>query len=216
MQNRWMGALALGFALLVGFGGQVSAQVITENRSGASASSSAAGQSVSFAGGGPYFNFTFNFYRSNSAGGAAFANGDLLLLSQAYAGTTTNLSSSTPGYLASSTASNNLWLFNLPSGLQASTQYFFYMKSDPGVGLGISSANTYANGDRYSATTGGASTYAVGASDMNFTLAEAAAPVAAPPVGGGPIAWSIAALGLGGFGVWSQLRRRRDGALDAV
>ena len=73
MQNRWMGALA--FALLVGLGAPAAAQVITEYRGGTTATIAVAGQSVSFASGGPYYDFTFNFYRAYANGGAAFANG---------------------------------------------------------------------------------------------------------------------------------------------
>ena len=125
------------------------------------------------------------------------------------------MSNTTPGYLASAAASADQWVFNLASGLQANTQYFFYMDAPPGVTMGVQGADAYPGGIRYAAS-GAASNYsALLTNDYNFTLAEATA-VPAPTVGGGPISWLIAALGVGGFAGCSQLRRRRDGALQAA
>ena len=210
-----MPALALGLAFLTGAGGQAAAQVIAESRGGASSSTSGipVGQSVQFVSGGPYCDFTFNFYRLPGQGGAAFANGDLYLLSGAYTDTPAALSSSTPGYLASSTASGNLWTFHLASGLQSNTPYYFYMSSNPGSALALNSGNPYPDGTRSFAFNPSNAYSASPASDMDFTLAQAAAPVPGPVPGAGLLSWLTAALAVGGLKVVSTLRRRQP-AID--
>jgi hypothetical protein len=75
-------------------------------------------------------NLTFNFY-SDAALTTPEATGTLYLLNSEYLGTPSGLSSSTPGYLASTGASTSgpaLWIFPSVS-LSAGTEYWVYGSS---------------------------------------------------------------------------------------
>jgi hypothetical protein len=84
------------------------------------------GQSLTTPAGGPWNNITFNFY-ADLVGMVPTAGGDLFILTQEYLGIQTDLSSSTPGFLAESTGiAGGVYLFDTAVTLQGGTQYFFY------------------------------------------------------------------------------------------
>jgi hypothetical protein len=119
--------------------------------------------------GGPWDSITFNFFSA----GSPSASGNLFLLSLAYLGTPAALSSSTPGFIASASASGGLWTFASNITLQANTQYWVYGDA-PLTGDGDSGSSagqqTY-----YSFTNTGNFTTAAAGED-NFNLSGTAVP----------------------------------------
>jgi hypothetical protein len=145
-----MGRSLVLLPLLFGFLSPLRADVITAyTGGGASIASYALGESLTTPTGGPWSDLTFNFY---DAGGNAYANNTITvyLLSAAYSGAATALSSSTTGYLDStSTVSGNAWVFNPATTIQASTQYWVYMSTNPTTALKYNVPNTYSGGQMY-------------------------------------------------------------------
>ena len=82
------------------------------------------GQSFTTAAGSTATNITFNFY-SDAASTMPFAAGTAYLLNEAYGGTPSALSPSTPGFLGQATAAGNVFSFGSVT-LLPSTQYFLY------------------------------------------------------------------------------------------
>jgi hypothetical protein len=83
------------------------------------------GVSLTTGAGGPWNDITFNFYDASSD--AARAAGTLFILTSSYAGTPTDLSSGTTGFLAQSvSAIGNVWQFASNVTLNPNTVYYFY------------------------------------------------------------------------------------------
>ncbi len=81
--------------------------------------------------GGPWNNITFSFYGTPASGGAPAsapeAAGTAFLLTQAYTGSPSGLSSSTPGYVASSVSgSGGVYVFPPTVVLNPNTQYWVF------------------------------------------------------------------------------------------
>ena len=205
MQVQWVRALPLAVVVLFGWCSSAAAQtVITNNPPGASSQTSSLvpGQSVTIpVGSTPFTNFTFNFYSSANSG---FASGNLFLLDQQYSGRPQDLGPSSPGFLGSSTASDNQWVFQISAPLQPNSQYFFYQSSQPSSPLEFFNSSTYSGGDRYF-TINAQNPFVVSTgTDFAFQLSEQAVP--APIAGSGWIAWNLA-MGLA-FAVGARNFRR--------
>jgi hypothetical protein len=88
------------------------------------------GQSLVTPAGGPWHDLTFNFF-SNVPATTPTAVGTAFLLSQEYLGTPANLSSSTPGYLASSTGIvAGRYVFAPGVTVQPNTTYWVYENAE--------------------------------------------------------------------------------------
>ena len=167
-------ALAFGFGMLNA--APVKAAVITENTSSTGTVSVAQlGQSATMpATGGPWSNVTFNYYLTST--GAPFALGKLDVLTQPYLGFAA-ISSSTPGYLASTTTiTDNAWDFGSSLSLQPNTKYYFYATWSGGRSLQYqATGGSYPGGEAYVNNTFWT---ANPSGDANFTLSGpgAAAP----------------------------------------
>jgi hypothetical protein len=81
------------------------------------------GETVTTIAGGPWDALALNFYASS---GAPEAVGDVYLLSQQYLGTPSNLSSSTPGFIAEGTASGGFYDFANGVTVLGGTEYWVY------------------------------------------------------------------------------------------
>ena len=115
--------VTLGSAML----GNLSAGVITENLAGnyqSSGSGYFTGQSVTTAADGPWTDLSFNLISTSDS---PYAFGTLFLLSQEYLGSPSDLSSSTSGFVAStSNIVSGTWVFDSAVTVQSSTQYYLY------------------------------------------------------------------------------------------
>lgn len=162
----------------------------------------AAGQSVTTPAGGPWNNITFNLVDSS---GGAFGIGFLYLLTQSYAGTPADLSSSTPGFVAISNAhSAGMWLFDPSVTLQGSTTYHFLMNSllDQGQALRYSTLNPVPNANFYTAM-GMQENYSAGSTlDAAFLLQGTA-------ITSGAAVPEPASLVLLGLGLFTLAMRKR-------
>ena len=99
--------------------------------------------------GGPWDDITFNFF-TNVPPTTAEASGNAFLLSQQYLGTPSNLSSSTPGFLAESTViTGGMHVFSTALELSPGTQYFVYENA---VSPTLTGANTISGGQLYFAS----------------------------------------------------------------
>jgi hypothetical protein len=157
------------------------------------------GQSVTTPGGGPWDTIEFDFIDSN---GAPLATGGLYVLTQEYAGTRANLSSSTAGYLGfTNTIGNGIWDFNGVT-LNPQTQYFFYMDSVVGTpAIKLDAAGSYAGGVAYG--DGGDRSYAsVAGYDALFVLKGSQVSSGTPEPG-------TLALMAGAAAMLAAFRRRR-------
>ena len=164
------------------------------------------GQSVTTPSG-SWTNVTFNFY--DGVTGAPAASGNLYLFTQAYTGSGVNLASSassSPGYVATATASGSVYVFNPSLTLSGNTQYFFYAGSLPSAnGETFDFSNSYTGGQRYFSGNGGTLNFSgSSASDYAFNLSTSNP---GPVPGGGLLSYLF--LGVGGF----ALRFRRGAAL---
>src|SRR5262249_4909830 len=101
------------------------------------------GQSFTTAARGPFDDIVLNFYDSSMN---PYAAGTGFLLSEAYSGIPSALSSSTPGYLGSAIASVDFYTFPPSLTLASDTQYFFYKNAALGS---IKGFNVYAGGVYY-------------------------------------------------------------------
>ncbi len=184
--------LCVGLALA----GSLAAGTITENPlapSQATATDIALGQSVTTPSGGPWTDLTFNLLRSTNT---PYAIGDLYLLTQAYSGSPSGLSSSVAGFVAStSTISGGLWVFDPSVSVDGSTQYFLYMDTTFGDNVAMKySGNTYSGGDAYATSSGN---YGVRSFDLTFNFSGTEASAAPEP----GTALLMSAIALTAFGV---------------
>jgi hypothetical protein len=147
--------------------------------------------------GGPWSNITFNFIATD---GLPTAAGSLYLLTQEFLGTADELSTSLPGFVATSQSAGGLYTFDPSLTLAASTQYFVYANTSlrlTGSGLG-----SYLGGDAYGVILGTNFSRFTGP-DANFLLAGT--PVSAHT----PESGSLVLMGLGLAAFWITYRRRR-------
>lgn len=106
------------------------------------------GQSFTVAGTGSFNNISFNFF-SDAAATTPYALGTGFLLSTAYGGTPTALSSGTAGYLGQAVAAGGFYSFGSGLTLAAGTQYFFYSNTLFPAGSIFGDGDTYAGGAVY-------------------------------------------------------------------
>ena len=123
------------------------ADIIAQNTGGPATSISGVywGQSFTTVTISPESNIAFNLF-SDVPATTPYALGTGFLLSMAYTGTPSSLSSLTPGFLGQATASGGFWTFNSSLTLLPNTQYFFYENAALGS---ISGNNFYAGGQYY-------------------------------------------------------------------
>jgi hypothetical protein len=124
------------------------ADTIAQNTGGFNNSSSGIywGQSFTTVTSGPESNIAFNLF-SDVPATTPYALGTGFLLSMAYTGTPSSLSSATPGFLGQANASGGFYTFNPSLTLLPNTQYFFYENAVLGS---ISGNNLYLGGHYYS------------------------------------------------------------------
>jgi hypothetical protein len=160
-------AASLGLAAMLA-SSHAFAGVIVQNIAGTLGSGSGFffGQSFTTpSSGGPWDDITFNFF-TNVPPTTAEASGNAFLLSQQYLGTPSNLSSSTPGFLAESTViTGGMHVFSTALELSPGTQYFVYENA---VSPNLSGGNTISGGQLYFA--GSSSDFAGGGRSNNFTV----------------------------------------------
>jgi hypothetical protein len=151
------------------------------------------GQSFTPVAGGPFDTIVFNLYSSTGAPDAA---GTGFLLSSAYSGTPGDLSSSTPGFLGSASASGGFYTFAPSLTLLSGTEYFFYENAPLGSILG---ANIYLGNSYYYSLDN--SNYFSGApNSINFTVTGNAIVTPEPS--------SLLLLGSGLLGLIGTARRK--------
>jgi hypothetical protein len=160
-------AASLGLAAMLA-SSHAFAGVIVQNIAGTLGSGSGFffGQSFTTpSSGGPWDDITFNFF-TNVPPTTAEASDNAFLLSQQYLGTPSNLSSSTPGFLAESTViTGGMHVFSTALELSPGTQYFVYENA---VSPNLSGGNTISGGQLYFA--GSSSDFAGGGRSNNFTV----------------------------------------------
>ncbi|AMV27469.1 hypothetical protein VT84_23920 [Gemmata sp. SH-PL17] len=172
---------------------------------GHTVSTFAVGQSFTTATGGPWDHITFNFFASGGAT-TPVASGTLYLLDQEYLGRAIDLSTSTPGFLATGTATAaGVYAFDSGVTLQAQTQYFVYTSAAIGTNIAVTLPGDYGGGKAYNnqPNLNFASPFG-GISDALFRVQGEVAgppPVAAPE----PASVTLGLLGAGGL---FALRRR--------
>jgi hypothetical protein len=114
--------------------------------------------------GGPWDDITFNLY---APGGTPYAVGQIFILTEAYTGAPSALSSSTAGFFAESTSiSGGENIFSPSVTLQPSTEYWFYQdQTSParsflgGAGSPFGNYDTYANGTTFQSDSAGGATF---------------------------------------------------------
>jgi hypothetical protein len=159
----------------------------------------AVGESVTTPGGGPWDHIAFNFF--DDLTGDPYAANGLYVLSQAYAGTTDALNSSTAGYLGfTDTIDDGVWIFNTVLTLNPNTQYFFYMNKTTPTGTGVYVGDGYAGGIAYG-NAGGGSFAGVSSADIQFRLTG-------DQVTGAPEPGTLALMA-GAVGLLTAVRRRK-------
>ncbi len=119
----------------------------------------ACGQSVHIPVGPSFSDIGFSFGEYNTGVPLASADATLYLLAQEYLGPANALSSSTAGYIASTSAiqplgSGQEWVFDAAVTLLPDTAYWFYMDrptntTDPFMGVVSITTDTYAGGNFY-------------------------------------------------------------------
>jgi hypothetical protein len=174
---------------------QLKAVTIASNTSGTTSSFVGYdwGQSFTPVAGGPFDNIVFNLYSSTGAPDAA---GTGFLLSSAYSGTPSALSSSTPGFLGSATASGGFYTFAPSLTLLSGTEYFFYENAPLGSILGV---NLYA-GNAYYYSLDNSAFFSGAPYSINFTVTGTATVTPEPS--------SLLLLGSGMLGLIGTARRK--------
>ncbi len=188
---------ALGFSTIA------HASVITENTAGSLGTlTESFGESFTTPSGGPWDDITFNFF-SDIPAVTPSAAGTAYLLSEAYTGTPSSLSSAVPGFIAASTGiSGGAYVFAPSLELIANTTYFIY---ENGVET-VSGGNAVAGGVAYFAPT----------SSTDFSLAIGPAQTANFAVDGNsgivtaatPESSSMFLLLAGLIGLWGLANKR--------
>jgi len=156
------------------------------------------GQSLTTPSGGPWSNITFNFIGTD---GLPTAAGSLYLLTQEFLGTANELSTSLPGFVATSQSAGGLYTFDPSLTLAASTQYFVYANTS--LRLTGSAFGNYLGGDLYGAIIVGSNLSRMTKADASFLLAGT--PVSAHTPESGSVV--LMGLGLAAFSV-AYTRRR--------
>jgi len=182
------------------------AQTILQVTSGTGSATEWFGQSFTTPAGGPWNHITFNFFSTPASGSTPAstpaAAGTAFLLTQEYLGTPAALSSSTPGFLASSVSiSGGAYVFAPNVLLNSNTKYWIYENasitaSGSGTGGGPSIAAYFA----FTATSN--FTTITGVEVANFTLGGTAG------IPGTPIPPSLL-LTIGGLGCLGLYQARR-------
>ncbi len=128
MKSFLKSPVVLALALAGSAAAPTGAATLTEFIGGVSSSGNFVGQSFTIAGSGSFTNISFNFFTTSasSAVGNPAAAGTGFILSTAYTGTPAALSSATPGYLGSATASGGFYNFGNTVTLLGGAKYFFY------------------------------------------------------------------------------------------
>ena len=133
---------------------------------GTASASFVPGQSLTTPSGGPWSNITFNFI---STAGLPTAAGSLYLLTQEFLGAPNQLSTSLPGFVATSQSAGGLYTFDPSLTIVGSTLYFVYANTS--LLLTGSAVGSYPGGDLYSTIMAGSNFSRNAASDANFLLA---------------------------------------------
>ncbi len=159
------------------------------------------GESFTVSGTGSYNSVAFDFI---TPGGSPYAIGTGFLLTQAYAGTPTGLSSATVGYLGSAAASGGYYTFATSVALNANSTYYFYENALAPAGSQGGNFSSGATPEYFYATSGSGNFTA----QPGFTAAfqVTGSPVMATTVTPEPS--SFALLGTGVLGIAGTLRRR--------
>jgi hypothetical protein len=160
------------------------------------------GESFTTPSGGPWDDITFNFYESGLP--AAFGTG--FLLDQSYAGQPSALSSSTPGFLASATASGGEYSFASSLVLQPDTTYYLYSNSSDGpLDGGPSSVAGITNYfSQPNLTTNATTDFAPSTGVLNFLVAGTVASSSVPE----PSSVWLVLPALGGIALYHRRQRR--------
>jgi len=207
----------VGAAAMVLCGSAAHANTIIQNTAGFNGSYFtpdflAVGQSVTTPGGGPWDSIEFDFYDTvvennqivGIALGSPLAYGTLYLLTQTYAGTTSGLSTLTPGFLAAtSTIVNGDWVFDPTVTMEGNIQYYFFTDT---ISTGrVALSENYSGGTAIE--TFPTSSYQPSAHDAAFLLQGVSVPEPS----------SVLLVGMGLFAVGSRRWRKRNrGRLDLL
>lgn len=156
------------------------------------------GTSLQFSGSTSYNNLTFHWYQhaAGSVAATPTAVGNVYLLGQQYAGTPSNLSSSTPGYIATGVDVGTVYQFSASVTVNPNTQYFIY--SDASMQTVYENPGTYGDGQSWGALFSGSSFVHQASQDRAFSLQGAAAAIPEPTT----LAALAGLLAMGLIGRW--------------